>query len=105
QTLVQIETPDDMRGRVSAVNALFVGMSNQLGDFRAGMVAGLIGAIPAVLVGGIGTLLTVLLGIRMFPQLYAVEGFHTTANDRRSVTGWRPPHCRSANASTIPRGT
>jgi hypothetical protein len=77
QTLVQLETPDEMRGRVSAVNALFVGMSNQLGDFRAGMAAGLIGAIPAVLVGGIGTLLTVLLCIRLFPQLYEVEGFHT----------------------------
>ena len=77
QTLVQLETPDEMRGRVSAVNALFVGMSNQLGDFRAGMAAALIGAIPAVLVGGIGTLLTVLLCIRIFPELYAIEGFHT----------------------------
>jgi MFS family permease len=77
QTLVQLETPDEMRGRVSAVNALFVGMSNQLGDFRAGMAAGLIGAIPAVLVGGIGTLLTVLLCIRLFPQLYEIDGFHT----------------------------
>ena len=77
QTLVQLETPDEMRGRVSAVNSLFVGMSNQLGDFRAGMAAALISAIPAVLVGGIGTLLTVLLCIRMFPELYRVEGFHT----------------------------
>ena len=60
QTLVQIETPDEMRGRVNAVNALFVSMSNQLGDFRAGMMAALLGAVPAVLVGGIGTLLVVL---------------------------------------------
>jgi MFS family permease len=77
QTLVQLETPDEMRGRVSAVNSLFVGMSNQLGDFRAGMAAALIGAIPAVMVGGIGTLLTVLLCIKIFPELYQVEGFHT----------------------------
>jgi MFS family permease len=77
QTLVQLETPDEMRGRVSAVNSLFVGMSNQLGDFRAGMAAALIGAIPAVLVGGIGTLLTVALCIKIFPELYQVEGFHT----------------------------
>jgi MFS family permease len=77
QTLVQIETPDDMRGRVSAVNALFVSMSNQLGDFRAGMAAAFIGAIPAVLVGGVGTLLAVVLCIRIFPELYAVEGFHS----------------------------
>ncbi len=75
-TLVQIETPDEMRGRVSAVNTLFVSMSNQLGDFRAGMAAALIGAIPAVLVGGIGTLLVVALCVKAFPQLYAIEGFH-----------------------------
>ena len=66
-TLVQIETPDEMRGRVSAVNTLFVSMSNQLGDFRAGMAAALIGAIPAVLVGGIGTLLVVALCVKAFP--------------------------------------
>jgi MFS family permease len=75
-TLLQLETPDDMRGRVSAVNSLFVSMSNQIGDFRAGLVAHFIGAVPAVLVGGVGTLLTVLLCIRLFPELYRVEGFH-----------------------------
>jgi hypothetical protein len=75
-TLVQIETPDEMRGRVSAVNSLFVSMSNQLGDFRAGMAAAWIGTIPAVLAGGIGTLLVVLLCRRLFPELYAVESFH-----------------------------
>ncbi len=56
-TLVQIETPDDMRGRVNAVNSLFTGTSNQLGDFRAGAMAAWLGAIPAVLVGGVGILL------------------------------------------------
>jgi MFS family permease len=74
-TLVQLETPDEMRGRVSAVNALFVSMSNQVGDFRAGMVAALVGAIPAVLLGGVGTLVVVALFTRLFPQLYAVESF------------------------------
>ena len=74
-TLLQLETPDDMRGRVSAVNSLFVTMSNQIGDFRAGVVANFIGAVPAVLVGGIGTLMVVLLCIRLFPELYRVEGF------------------------------
>ncbi len=53
-TLVQIETPDEMRGRVNAVNSLFAGTSNQLGDFRAGIMAAWLGAIPAVLVGGVG---------------------------------------------------
>lgn len=75
-TLLQLETPDDMRGRVSAVNSLFVSMSNQIGDFRAGLVASVIGAVPAVLVGGVGTLLTVALCIRLFPELYRVESFH-----------------------------
>ncbi len=75
-TLLQLETPDDMRGRVSGVNSLFVSMSNQIGDFRAGLVANFIGAVPAVLVGGIGTLMVVLLCIRLFPELYRVEGFH-----------------------------
>jgi MFS family permease len=76
QTLVQIETPDEMRGRVSAVNSLFVGMSNQLGDFRAGMVAAWIGAMHAVLFGGIGTLLVVVVGTRVFSELYRTESFH-----------------------------
>src|SRR5262245_51086594 len=75
-TLLQLETPDDMRGRVSAVNSLFVSMSNQIGDFRAGLVANFIGAVPAVLVGGVGTLMVVLLCMRWFPELYRVEGFH-----------------------------
>jgi len=74
-TLIQIETPDDMRGRVSAVNSLFVSASNQLGDFRAGLVAAWIGTIPTVLVGGIGTLLVVLLGRKLFSALYRVETF------------------------------
>jgi MFS family permease len=76
QTLVQLETPDVMRGRVSAVNSLFVSMSNQMGDFRAGFMAAWLGAVPAVLVGGIGTVMVVLAGIKIFPQLYAVDGFH-----------------------------
>src|SRR5262249_13216240 len=65
-TLLQLETPDDLRGRVSAVNSLFVSMSNQIGDFRAGVVAAFIGAVPAVLVGGIGTLLAVVFCVRAF---------------------------------------
>ena len=74
-SLVHFETPDHMRGRVSAVNSLFTNMSNQLGDFRAGMVAAAIGAVNAVLIGGIGTLLVVLVGIRAFSILYRVEEF------------------------------
>ena len=75
-TLVQIETPDAMRGRVNAVNSLFAGTSNQLGDFRAGVMAAWLGAIPAVLVGGVGTLLVVLIWTRVFPALRHVDGFY-----------------------------
>lgn len=75
QTMVQIETPDEMRGRVSAVNALFVVASNQLGDFRAGLIAAWIGAAPAVLLGGIGAIAVVLLWLRIFPALARVDRF------------------------------
>ena len=74
-TLIQLATPDDMRGRVSAVNSLFVSASNQLGDFRAGLMAAWLGTIPAVLVGGIGALLVVAVGRKAFSQLYNVESF------------------------------
>jgi MFS family permease len=71
--LVQINTPDGMRGRVSAVNSLFIGTSNQLGEFESGTTAALFGTVPAVVIGGIGTLLVVLLWMRLFPELAAVE--------------------------------
>jgi MFS family permease len=74
-TLIQLETPDDMRGRVSAVNSLFVSASNQLGDFRAGLMASWLGTHTAVMVGGIGALIMVLDGRKLFAQLYRVESF------------------------------
>jgi predicted MFS family arabinose efflux permease len=75
QTLVQLETPDAMRGRVSAVNSLFVQASNQLGEFRAGLLASVIGTVPTVLIGGIGTLLVVVVGRKLFAELYRVDTF------------------------------
>jgi MFS family permease len=68
-SLVQIETPDEMRGRVSAVNSLFIGTSNQLGEFESGITAAWFGAVYAVLIGGIGTIIVVVLWMRFFPQL------------------------------------
>ena len=65
-----------MRGRVNAVSLLFSGTSNQLGDFRAGVMAAWIGAIPAVLVGGIGILAVILIWARLFPALRRVDTFH-----------------------------
>jgi MFS family permease len=72
-SLVQLRTPDEMRGRVSAVNSLFVGASNQLGDFRAGSVAALLGAVPAAVLGGVGTLIVAALWMRIFPELRRLE--------------------------------
>lgn len=69
QSLVQLGTPDDMRGRVNAVNSLFIGTSNQLGEFESGMIAGLFGAVPAGLIGGVGTILVALLWMKLFPEL------------------------------------
>jgi len=72
-SLVQIETPDEMRGRVSAVNSMFIGTSNQLGEFESGVTAALFGTVPAVLIGGIGTVVVVLLWMRLFPKLLEVD--------------------------------
>jgi hypothetical protein len=69
QTLVQIETPNDMRGRVSAVNSVFIGASNQLGEFESGATAALLGPVGSVVAGGIGTLLVAVLWLKGFPAL------------------------------------
>jgi MFS family permease len=69
QTLVQLETPNDMRGRVSAVNSVFIGASNQLGEFESGATAALMGPVGSVVAGGIGTLLVAGLWLKWFPSL------------------------------------
>ena len=73
QSLVQIRTPDGMRGRVSAVHSLFTGTSNQLGEFESGLLAALFGAVPAVLVGGAGTLVVAAVWMYRFPELRRFE--------------------------------
>jgi MFS family permease len=72
-TLTQLATPDAMRGRVSAVNRLFVGASNELGEFESGVTATWFGTVPAVVIGGIGTLVIVALWYRLFPSLREVD--------------------------------
>ena len=74
--LVQLDTPDAMRGRVSAVNGLFIGASNQLGDFESGLTAHWFGTVPSVLIGGIGTLLITGGWIRLFPSLARRDRLH-----------------------------
>jgi hypothetical protein len=72
-SLVQLRTPPEMRGRVSAVNGMFTGTSNYLGDFRAGAVAALIGAGPAVTLGGIGVFLVTAIWVFLFPELRRIR--------------------------------
>jgi MFS family permease len=86
-SLVQLRTPDEMRGRVSAVNSLFIGTSNQLGEFESGVTASWFGLVPAVIIGGVGTLLVVLVWSRLFPSLASADRLEDEtevgAQDRR----------------------
>jgi hypothetical protein len=68
-TLMQAETPNEIRGRVSAVNSIFIGASNQLGEFESGATAALMGPVGSVVMGGVGTLLIAAGWFRLFPEL------------------------------------
>ena len=72
-TLEQLATPEEMRGRVSAVNIIFISASNELGDFESGIAAGFLGPVGAVVSGGIGTLLVVALWAKLFPEIRDVK--------------------------------
>jgi MFS family permease len=82
QSLVQLGTPDEMRGRVSAVNSMFIGASNQLGEFESGVTAAWFGTVPAVVLGGMGTLVIVALWWRLFPELAAIDGLDAIGTAR-----------------------
>ena len=69
ETIMQLWTPEEVRGRVNAVNSVFIGASNELGEFRAGTVAHLIGPVPAVVIGGFGAMAVAVIWSRLFPQL------------------------------------
>jgi hypothetical protein len=77
--LVQLETPDEIRGRVSAVSAVFIGASNELGEFESGVTAKWWGAVRAVIVGGVATLVVTGLWIRLFPMLWSMKSFPQAA--------------------------
>jgi MFS family permease len=81
ETLIALWTPDEVRGRVNAVNMVFVGASNELGEFRAGTMAAAFGAIPAVVIGGVGTLVVSLAWAGLFPKLRKIDSL--AAPDRR----------------------
>ena len=84
-TLVQIETPDEMRGRVAAINYLFVGSSNTLGEFESGVLAGWLGAVPSVLIGGIGSLIVAGLWMMMFPDLRHLDRFQPAESKKQDT--------------------
>ena len=75
QTFIQIETPNEMRGRVIAVHTILTGTSNQLGDFESGTLAHFVGAVDAVLIGGVGSLLATLLWMKLFPGILMRDKF------------------------------
>ena len=75
QTLVQLETPNAMRGRVAAVNSLFIGASNQLGEFESGATAAWLGPVGSVVLGGIGTVAVAALWVRLFAGLAKRDRF------------------------------
>jgi MFS family permease len=77
-TLVQIETPDAMRGRVSAINYLFVNASNTLGEFESGALAAWLGAVQSVVIGGVGSILIAAIWMRLFPDLRKVDRYDPT---------------------------
>jgi MFS family permease len=72
-TLVQVATPDEMRGRVNAVDMLFIGVSNELGEFESGLTAQWFGTVPAVVLGGVGTLLVIATWAWLFPELRSAD--------------------------------
>ena len=76
-TLVQLATPDEMRGRVNAVDMLFIGASNELGQFESGVTAHWFGTVPAVVIGGVGTLVVIGLWAWLFPELRDADSFNT----------------------------
>ena len=73
QMIIQLSTPDEMRGRVGAISSVFIATSNSLGDFESGLVASLIGAVATVVVGGLGTMTVVAVWVRLFPELWNAE--------------------------------
>jgi MFS family permease len=79
-TVVQFETPASMRGRVSAVNVVFIGASNELGEFESGLTAALFGVVPAVVIGGLGSCLVVVAWAFLFPELRRVDRLDTLSS-------------------------
>lgn len=110
--LVQLETPDAIRGRVSAVNSVFIGASNELGEFESGLTAAWFGLVPAILLGGGATLLVAFVWRRAFPALRTMDEFphpvRETPGDKALARKSRParlrPYTRRKRLGRSPRG-
>jgi MFS family permease len=76
--LIQVETPDEMRGRVNAVDMIFIGASNELGEFESGLAAQWLGAVPAVVLGGLGAIIVTVMWAWMFPELRRADSLMRT---------------------------
>jgi len=83
--LVNFATPDEMRGRVGSVSMLFIGASNELGEFESGLTAAIFGTIPAVVIGGVGTLAVVAAWMKLFPPLRTVDRLSDVAPQHHQV--------------------
>jgi hypothetical protein len=74
--LVQLQTPDEIRGRVSAVTSVFIGASNELGEFESGTTAAWFGLVPAIVIGGVATIIVTVVWARfLFPALWRMQTF------------------------------
>ncbi|QIO49856.1 MFS transporter [Rhizobium leguminosarum bv. trifolii] len=85
ESLIALWTPDQLRGRVNAVNMVFVGASNELGEFRAGTMAALFGAVPAVVIGGIGTIVVAAIWASSFPKLRGIDTLDAPSTSSESI--------------------
>ncbi|CDN55958.1 MFS transporter [Neorhizobium galegae bv. officinalis bv. officinalis str. HAMBI 1141] len=85
ETLIALWTPDEVRGRVNAVNMVFVGASNELGEFRAGTMASIFGAMPAVVIGGVGTLAVAIIWSMSFPKLRRIDSLEAPEREEKSA--------------------
>ena len=91
QSMVQLGTPDEMRGRVTSVNSMFVGASNELGEFESGTVAAWIGVVPSVVIGAAATIAVAILWAKMFPRLRSVDALSADGIGRLSEAEIIPP--------------
>jgi len=100
---VQMRTPYDMLGRVLAVNSMFTGSSGSLGEFRAGAVAAALGAVPSALIGGLGTIVVMLIWMWAFPQLRRRRQIDAGGRSGAVTATLRPIKVRSFRACPRPR--